>query len=49
VDVAVDPAVESMVRGWPVTWGTERAEAIGLPRDEDAASIVRAYLARIGR
>jgi D-erythronate 2-dehydrogenase len=47
--VAVDPVVESMVRSWPVDWSSSRADAIGLPRDEDAASIVRAYLRRIGR
>jgi D-erythronate 2-dehydrogenase len=47
--VAVDPVVESMVRSWPVDWSSSRADAIGLPRDEDAASIVRAYLQRTGR
>jgi nucleoside-diphosphate-sugar epimerase len=33
VEVAVDPAVEAMVRGWPVDWTTARADAIGLPHD----------------
>jgi nucleoside-diphosphate-sugar epimerase len=47
--VDVDPVVESMVRSWPVDWSSSRANAIGLPRDEDAAGIVRAYLQRIGR
>jgi nucleoside-diphosphate-sugar epimerase len=47
--VEVDPVVESMVRSWPVDWSSSRADAIGLPRDEDAAGIVRAYLQRIGR
>lgn len=47
--VDVDPVVESMVRSWPVDWSSSRADAIGLPRDEDAAGIVRAYLQRIGR
>ena len=49
LEVAVDPAVESMVRSWPIDWSSSRADAIGLPRDEDAAGIVRAYLKRIGR
>ena len=49
LEVAVDPAVESMVRSWPIDWTSSRADAIGLPRDEDAAGIVRAYLERIGR
>ena len=45
----VDPAVEAMVRSWPVQWSSSRADALGLPRDEDAAGIVAAYLRRIGR
>jgi nucleoside-diphosphate-sugar epimerase len=49
VTVAVDPAVEAMVRSWPTAWSSSRADALGLPRDEDAAGIVRAYLTRIGR
>jgi len=49
LEVAVDPAVENMVRSWPIDWSSSRADAIGLPRDEDAAGIVRAYLKRIGR
>jgi D-erythronate 2-dehydrogenase len=49
LEVSVDPAVENMVRSWPIDWSSSRADAIGLPRDEDAAAIVRAYLARIGR
>jgi nucleoside-diphosphate-sugar epimerase len=49
LEVSVDPAVENMVRSWPTDWSSSRADAIGLPRDEDAAAIVRAYLHRIGR
>ena len=49
VTVEVDPAVEAIVRSWPTGWVTERATAVGLPHDVDAASIVRAYLARVGR
>ena len=46
VTVAPDPAVEDMVRGWPVDWSSSCADALGLPRDESAASIVQAYLER---
>ena len=49
VTVEVDPAVEAMVRSWPTDWSSPCADALGLPRDEDAAGIVRAYLTRIGR
>lgn len=47
--VTVDPVVEAMVRSWPIDWSSSRADALGLPRDSDAAGIVRAYLRRIGR
>jgi nucleoside-diphosphate-sugar epimerase len=49
VTVEVDPVVESMVRSWPTHWSSPCADALGLPRDEDAAAIVRAYLTRIAR
>jgi nucleoside-diphosphate-sugar epimerase len=49
VTVDVDPSVEAMVRSWPLGWSSSRADALGLPRDEDAAGIVAAYLRRIGR
>jgi nucleoside-diphosphate-sugar epimerase len=49
VRVEVDPATERIVRTWATDWRSSRADALGLPRDEDAAAIVRAYLARIGR
>ena len=49
VTVEVDPATEAMVRGWATAWSSSRADALGLPRDEDADGIVRAYLERIGR
>ena len=45
----VDPAVEAMVRSWPLQWSSSRADSLGLPRDADAAGIVAAYLRRIGR
>jgi D-erythronate 2-dehydrogenase len=49
VTVEVDPAVEAMVRGWPTDWSSPCADALGLPHDKDAATIVAAYLRRIGR
>ena len=42
------PGVEAMVRSWPTDWRSSRADALGLPRDEDAAGIVRAYLSASG-
>jgi D-erythronate 2-dehydrogenase len=49
VTVEADPAVEAMVRGWPTAWSSSCADELGLPRDEDATAIVKAYLKRIGR
>jgi len=49
VSVEIDPATVAIVRTWATDWRSTTAEALGLPRDEDAAAIVRAYLARIGR
>ncbi len=49
ITVEVDPAVDALVRTWPTDWSSARADALGLPRDEDAATIVQAYLTRIGR
>ena len=48
VSVEIDPATEAIVRTWATDWRSSRADALGLPRDEDAAGKVRAYLARIG-
>ena len=47
--VEPDAATEAIVRTWTTDWRSSRADALGLPRDEDAGAIVRAYLARIGR
>jgi nucleoside-diphosphate-sugar epimerase len=49
VSVEIDPATVAIVRTWATDWRSTTADALGLPRDEDAAAIVRAYLARIGR
>jgi nucleoside-diphosphate-sugar epimerase len=49
VTVAIDPATVAIVETWATDWRSSRADALGLPRDEDAGAIVRAYLARIGR
>ena len=37
VTVEVDPATEAIVRTWATDWRSSRADALGLPRDEDAA------------
>ena len=39
-----DPAIEHIVAGWPTGTSFERALALGLPRDPDLDSIVRAYI-----
>jgi nucleoside-diphosphate-sugar epimerase len=44
-----DPHVEAVVGTWPREASAERALALGLPRDEDVDSIVRAYLEDFGR
>ena len=49
VTVEPDAATEAIVRTWTTDWRSSRADALGLPRDEDTGAIVRAYLARIGR
>jgi nucleoside-diphosphate-sugar epimerase len=49
VTVEPDAGTEAIVRTWATDWRSSRADALGLPRDDDAASIVRAYLTRIGR
>jgi nucleoside-diphosphate-sugar epimerase len=49
VSVEADPATEAIVRTWATDWRSSRADALGLPHDDDASGIVRAYLARIGR
>jgi hypothetical protein len=49
VSVEIDPATVAIVRTWATDWRSTRADELGLPRDEDADGIVRAYLARIGQ
>src|SRR4029077_21248749 len=49
VSVEIDPATEAIARTSGTGGRSSRAHALGLPRDDDAAGIVRAYLARIGR
>ena len=44
IGVAVDPAVEAIVRTWPTRLGTDRASRLGIPADPDLDSIVAAYL-----
>ena len=45
ISVKRDPAIEKIVATWPVKTNFERALALGLPRDTDLDSIVRAYMA----
>ena len=40
-----DPFIEKIVATWPLDAGYERATALGLPRDPDLDTIVRAYVA----
>ncbi|MDX6485331.1 MAG: D-erythronate 2-dehydrogenase [Gaiellaceae bacterium] len=44
IGVRPDPQTEAMVGSWPRSARTERAEALGLPRDESLDAIVGAYL-----
>jgi D-erythronate 2-dehydrogenase len=43
LDWEPDPAIEAIVAGWPGELDDSRARSLGLPGDEDLASIVRAY------
>lgn len=45
IRVERDPAIERIVATWPVKADFERALALGLPRDPDLESIIRAYIA----
>ena len=44
IEVQPDPAIGAIVRSWPEGATFERALALGLPRDADLDSIVRAYV-----
>lgn len=44
VEVAPDPEIEAIVQTWPGWSSSERALALGLPRDEGLDAIVRAYV-----
>jgi nucleoside-diphosphate-sugar epimerase len=44
IRVQKDPAIERIVAGWPVGTRFERALALGLPKDADLDSIVKAYI-----
>lgn len=45
VDVAPDPAVSSVVGGWPSRWDDRRARDLDFPADESLDAIVLAHLA----
>jgi len=44
IRVQKDPAIEKIVATWPVGTTFERALALGLPKDPDLDSIVKAYI-----
>jgi hypothetical protein len=44
IRVEKDPVIEKIVATWPVGTTFERALAIGLPKDPDLDSIIRAYI-----
>jgi D-erythronate 2-dehydrogenase len=44
ITVAPDPAIEAIVRTWPLFTSFDRALALGFPRDESLDDIVRAYI-----
>jgi nucleoside-diphosphate-sugar epimerase len=44
VSYAPDPVIEAICRTWPGHAGADRAIALGLPRDPNLDSIVRAYI-----
>jgi nucleoside-diphosphate-sugar epimerase len=44
IRVEKDPAIEQIVATWPVGTTCERALSLGLPKDPDLDSIVRAYI-----
>ena len=47
ISFAPDPDVEAMVASWPRAWRSERADELGLPRDQGIDSIVASYLSSI--
>jgi nucleoside-diphosphate-sugar epimerase len=44
IRVEKDPVIERIVAGWPIGTTFERALGLGLPKDPDLDSIVRAYI-----
>lgn len=47
IGVRPDPETEAMVGSWPRSARTDRADALGLPRDENLDAIVAAYLSAV--
>jgi nucleoside-diphosphate-sugar epimerase len=45
IRVERDPRIEKIVATWPVKSSFDRALALGLPRDPDLDSVIRAYIA----
>ncbi len=48
LDLGPDPEIERIVRTWATNASSERADALGLPRDESLDDIVREYLEDYG-
>jgi hypothetical protein len=44
IRVEKDPVIEKIVAGWPIGTTFERALSLGLPKDPDLDSIVKAYI-----
>ncbi|HEY8318915.1 MAG TPA: D-erythronate dehydrogenase [Amnibacterium sp.] len=48
IDWREDPAITSMIEGWPAVFRTDRARALGLAPEESFDDIVRAYIDDLG-
>ena len=44
IELKPDPEIQRIVAGWPTAIGSARAAALGLPRDPDIDTIIRAYI-----
>ena len=47
ISFSPDPEVTEIVAAWPRAWRSERADKLGLPRDQDIDSIVSSYMSSI--
>lgn len=44
ISIEPDPKVEAIVKSWPASWDTSRAESFGLKADTNFESIIQAYI-----